>query len=163
MLTLSHIAYHLSTTPTGPTVKVADPPNYCVFCGVLLADPKLGTPVEPLTCPLTLDGHEWRQCAECSNIASTIWYYAGAGESYLPKPRMKGAALDVYIWILRENPQNMWTRLPIPEVARRLRYSRGAIAAALVRLRKRGYLEKRPRTGRYGEYKPLIWQRPKGE
>jgi DNA-binding MarR family transcriptional regulator len=165
MLTVSHIAHALSTGPHPPSIAEPDAINYCIYCGVALSNPTRGIPREPLTCPLHLNPHqEWRSCAECLHIASAIYYYRGGGKSYLPHLRIRGAALDIYVWILRQGPYiDDWIRVPVPQAAEDLRYSRGAITAALMRLRKRGLLEKRPRSGRYAEYRPLIWQRPKGE
>src|SRR5271166_4903336 len=126
MLTVSHIATTLQKGYHPPTPMVQAPNVYCIYCGVLLANVTRGIPATPLLCPLKLEnysGDEWRACAECANIASTIWYYAGAGRSYMPHPKLRGAALDLYVWILRESPQDDWTRVPVPLVADRLRYS----------------------------------------
>lgn len=163
MLTVSHIALRLSNAPHYATVAEPEAHNYCVYCGVTLSDVTRAIPAYPLVCPISLERKELRQCNDCANIAAALYYYRGNGRTYLPQPKLRGAALDLYVWILRENPQDCWTTIPVPQIATYLRYSRATIAATLTRLCKRGYLEKRPRAGRYREYKPLIWQRPKGE
>jgi hypothetical protein len=165
MLTVSHIATTLQHSHHPSTAIVQDPCVYCIYCGVQLANVTRGIPSIPLVCPLYLQdgsGDAWRACAECANIAGSLWYYAGYGRTAMPRPKLRGAALDIYVWLLRESPQDDWSLLKIPLVASRLRYSRGAISSALARLLRRGYLE-RQRVGRYSAYRPLIWQRPKGE
>lgn len=164
MISVSHIATRLSSVAPGPSILPALVVNNCIYCGCLLDDPNAGTLVQPLTCPVDMvhTSHHWRACRECTNIASSIYYYAGHGNTFFPKPKIKGAQLDVYVWILRENPQDCWTRVQNPMLARELHYSYATIAGALTRLRARGLVEKR-RTGRYCDYRPLIWQRPKGE
>jgi hypothetical protein len=162
MVTVSHIAQRLSTTPRGPSQAAADLSNYCLYCGCLIADIDRLTLHEPRTCPIDLLGaHGWRPCWECSGIAAAIWYYLGNGQTRMPQPVIRGASLDVYVWIVRRS-QEEWTVVQVPYLAAALRYSRSAIAGALRRLRLLGILEKRPRAGLYGQYRPLIWQLPMG-
>jgi hypothetical protein len=161
MLSVSHIAQRLSSGPHFATVATHDAPNYCIYCGSLLANPSRGILHEPRVCPLVLDdSHEWRTCHECSAIASAIWYYRGQGRTWLPHSPLKGAALDIYVHIVSSS-QDEWTMVSMPKLARDLHYSYGAIAGAITKLRRMGLLEKRPRAGLYCQYRPLIWQLPK--